>query len=856
MMKEGRIITRAVASDMANPRFEDARCKILIVRLSPYRDIEVSYSHLVLFDESRRALQDAFIDFAFLPPSQDRKTLTARGASWFYGRASGKSPSEFDIILISCSFTLELINLPWLLSQSGIPSSRQERLGSSTAPFLFLGGSSALTAGSLLRIEKDEVRESLIDAFFFGEGEGRVQDIVRIASDGLLQKKSKTAILSGIAEKVEGFWPCDSRFTAVRALSRQRPDVLVSPLILNGENAGHVKLAITAGCSGHCAFCLEGWDRRPFREKPLQELSEAGLALKRATGASDVELFSYNFNMHHQILALIPAMGRYFFNVSLMSQRLDILARSPQLLAAEFAAGKRSFTLGVEGISDRLRHYYHKGISGAQIWDAVSSILRRGARELKLFFIISGFEVEADLDELGAFCAEMVRFRDEAHSPTRIIVSAGYLVRLPFTPLQFAPLGNDRAVLEHIASRFEAICSENNLEFRLAASFEDYWADQLLSIAGPLAHKWISSCPENDFVYDLQVSRTTTKSLDEFLTKTANFSTLIAEKSEGYRPCFSFIESESHWNLLRSHYEQSVKHLGEQTRPRASQKQKSGTEGALPAKADDQRLLALIAAQEEAKAHFPHILVQVSEDEALAFSTEAYECAWLIRTLSALVPGAERALFKCRPMLPGEQWTKTFPEASASRFGLTGEKFFALYGPDISTLRKIVAHAATALNQHKENPGDSGRLPGPHTLLKSIRGATRLPITEYCILSCTLHKIDERRLTGLVQSWLDVQGLSFTLNKIENGYEFRISKNSLSKRSVGFIQYHTTSSDIILELGVREKVDIQTLADLLYEDCSEENILFRIGAWVNIPLRESVGRIPRHRSPSLEDIDR
>ncbi len=51
--------------------------------------------------------------------------------------------------------------------------------------------------------------------------------------------------------------------------------------------------------------------------------------------------------------------------------------------------------------------------------------------------------------------------------------------------------------------------------------------------------------------------------------------------------------------------------------------------------ADARRALALIAAQEESKAHFPHIFVKVSEDDALAFSTEAYECAWLVRTLSA-----------------------------------------------------------------------------------------------------------------------------------------------------------------------------------------------------------------------------
>ncbi len=136
MMREGRIITRAVAADMANPRFEEAGCRVLIARLSPFRDIEASYSHLVLFDESRRALPDAFLDFAFLPPLQDRRALAAQGIPWFFGRASGRSPAEFDIVLISCSFTLELINSVAALTV-GNSLSRSEGCRAPALPFSF-----------------------------------------------------------------------------------------------------------------------------------------------------------------------------------------------------------------------------------------------------------------------------------------------------------------------------------------------------------------------------------------------------------------------------------------------------------------------------------------------------------------------------------------------------------------------------------------------------------------------------------------------------------------------------------------------------------------------------------------------
>jgi radical SAM superfamily enzyme YgiQ (UPF0313 family) len=835
-LHEERIITEAVAADMGNPRFEEAACRVLIVRLSPFRDIEVSYSHLVLFDESRRAVPDAFLDFAFLPPLQDRKALATQGIPWFFGRASGRSPAEFDIVLISCSFTPELINLPWLLAQSGIPLCRAERLQRSNVPLLFLGGSSAVTAGALIKIEKGQVRESLVDALFFGEGEGRLEDIVRIAAEGLRQGTPKAAILADIASKVEGFWPCDSHFSAHRALPQQRPQMLLSPLVLNGENADHIKLAITAGCSGHCSFCLEGWDRRPFREKPLQELSGAALVLKRATGAVDVELFSYNFNMHHEILSIIPAIGRYFLHVSLMSQRLDILAEHPELLAAEFAAGKRSFTLGIEGISERLRRYYHKGISGAQIWASVSSILRQNARELKLFFIISGFEDDADLEELDSFCAEVASLKAATHSATRILVSAGYLVRLPFTPLQFAPLAPDRPVLERIASRFEAICGEHGLEFRLAVSFEDYWLDQMLSTAGPLAYEWLSACPAQAFVYDGHASRGSTRSLNDVLRKTADFPMLLAEKPADYRPCFSFVEDEDHWKLLRAHYERSAAHLRGQTRQRTSPHQRPHSPHGAMFGLDAQRALSLIAAQQEAKAHFPHILVKVIEDDALAFSTEAYECAWLLRTLSAIVSGAERALFRCSLALPNEQWAGTFPKAPLPRFGLSGEKFFLLYGPDATILRKIVAQASRALHdapcgqlaaQHRSPEG----VPGSFVLLECIEEAKALPAAETCMLLCTLCTNDERGVAHAIQTWLKAQDMHSTLRKLEDRYEYCASNHSTSRKLATYIQYNTSSSGIKVRLRVGRRADILTFADLLHKEFPTEEIIFRIEAW-------------------------
>jgi hypothetical protein len=96
-------------------------------------------------------------------------------------------------------------------------------------------------------------------------------------------------------------------------------------------------------------------------------------------------------------------------------------------------------------------------------------------------------------------------------------------------------------------------------------------------------------------------------------------------------------------------------------------------------------------------------------------------------------------------VLPHDQWTNVFPNATAPHFGLSGEKFFALYGPDVAILEKIVAHAS----KHSVS--------GSPALLESIEQANMPPITETCMLLCTISGMSGGRLASILRSWLDTQ---------------------------------------------------------------------------------------------------
>ena len=110
-----------------NPGWEDAGFRTLILRLSPFADVERSTPHLFLAQEIRAAFPDGYIDMAFLPAEQDRRSLKAAGLPLILGTQSHRSLGDFDLVLVSNSWLLEQANLPFLLSRSGVPLWSSER---------------------------------------------------------------------------------------------------------------------------------------------------------------------------------------------------------------------------------------------------------------------------------------------------------------------------------------------------------------------------------------------------------------------------------------------------------------------------------------------------------------------------------------------------------------------------------------------------------------------------------------------------------------------------------------------------------------------------------------------------------
>jgi hypothetical protein len=462
-----------------NPPWESSLLRVLILRLSPYRDVDRSTPHLFLAQAARRAEAQAYLDFCFFPAGPDRRLLEAAGMPLITGIESNRPLADFDLALASCSYHLELLNLPYLLLGSDVPLWAGER--GETYPPLILGGSSALAAQALIAKSGD----CLADGLFFGEGEEQAEELIRVL--GRSKGQSKGVRLAQAAQ-VEGFWPFGDLSRPVRQAVCRKPQARHAALrypILSGPEAGTARLQLSYGCPFRCSFCFEGHERRPYRTLPAAELLEAAVELKKASGAETLELASFNVNTHPELPGLLVGLNRLFHQVNFMSQRADILEGSPGLLEAELAAGKRSFTLGIEGLSARQRAFLQKGLGEAGIRRLLARLLAAGAREVKLFYLLTGYEKEQDFAEFEIFLGWLAAERERIGGGTRLIFSFNRLMRMPFTPLCYDRLlleqGHWRPLQERARQAVEAA---GCFEFRLASTWPEYAVAQVLVLGG------------------------------------------------------------------------------------------------------------------------------------------------------------------------------------------------------------------------------------------------------------------------------------------------------------------------------------------------------------------------------------
>lgn len=486
----------------------EARLRVLIVRLSSYADTAAGISHSFLL-QLARSVPGVYADLAFLPPTRDEALMREAGIPFLVGTGSKQPASAFDVIAISNSVVQELVNLPALLAGSGIPLSRQGR-ERAESPFVLLGGSNSYAVDILhgpigeVGPTDDADGEGLVDGVIVGDGEGAFPRFLETCIAAQSCDRSKRRVL--FRREVPGFldpaayredYSEDGRLIGIEAVEEApfpvkawrarntdlRTTFVEGPIWFDGDTAGASQLLVSAGCPYFCSFCKESWEQKPYRERDPETLINAALQLKANLGLSEVSLMTFNLNTFSGLGPLLDALEPRFHRVSLKSQRFDAIARSPRLLDRQLAAGKRTYTCAMEGISERVRAFLQKNLDEPTLLSGFRELFDRNIRQMKVFLIVTGEETEADLTEFAAFLGKLRAMMAGLKGKPTLTFSRAALFRPPLTPLQFCPSRRTLRELELLGQKIVEVVARAGFESRISAESWDAGLSEYLAWA-------------------------------------------------------------------------------------------------------------------------------------------------------------------------------------------------------------------------------------------------------------------------------------------------------------------------------------------------------------------------------------
>lgn len=451
-------------------RFHTATIRILVARLSSYEAVSLSMTHS-LMSQIYGELPYTFTDLAFMPKPTDYAMLKENHFPVWFGTNSKLAPDKFDVLSISHAVSMEQLNFVALLHDSGIPIFKQQRMERPDIPIIICGGANGGTTAPLAGdyVASDgRTYSCFIDAAIYGDGEEAAKQFIEIVQLGKEKGWSKLEVLAYCHGRVDGFYEPDRyvheydgkgilksirpsgpqyEFPVNRATVRNLDTVRtlenkILPFTGDG-NSVDVAIAGSVGCIGSagwgaCSFCREG-SEGPYRERSVDKVMEALSHATRNQGTKEVSFFSLNFNMYTDLFPLVERSVREGYKIGLISQRIDMLAETPEQVHVQRWLKKSNFTLGIEGISNRIRAFLNKNVQEWEILKVCREMMLGGAGELKLFYILTNMETEVDILEHAAFMEKVNALREKLGAKTRFRLSFTPLFPSAFTALQFAP---------------------------------------------------------------------------------------------------------------------------------------------------------------------------------------------------------------------------------------------------------------------------------------------------------------------------------------------------------------------------------------------------------------------------------
>ncbi len=514
---------------MQNNFLTDERpLKILIARLSPESSVWLSFSHSLIEKILVNGFgEKAVTDLFFFPENTEFSSLKSK-KNCLVSKRLGIPLGDFDIIAISNSVPMEVFNIYNILSMSGVALKLCDRLSDPRSPMVIIGGintpSISCVTGSIEGPAKDpdspgrffdDGSGSAVDAIFMGEAEANLPGFIKLILSDPGWKNKKYDILKTASEKLPGiYFPAEyihnfeyinegasagelslrsiekkdgGKLEPARAAVIKNIDDLPpfsEPVSEEEAGSASVPVEITRGCASMCSFCKEGYTQKPYREKSAESVVSCAAAARENSGIGLINLYSYNFNDHSNIHAIVESLIGRGMVPRVKSQRIDRSVLMPELIKTLFSMGSASPTFAVEGVSKRMRAYLSKNIDDKTLSAFSETVFISKPRQLKLFFIATGLENESDLKELSSMMTNLLNKRRE-HSPsTQLVISLMPVVNPQKTPLMFAPCEKPEKLFAVMKRIYQMFASYERVVVRNSISSGVHEITQILEAGG------------------------------------------------------------------------------------------------------------------------------------------------------------------------------------------------------------------------------------------------------------------------------------------------------------------------------------------------------------------------------------
>jgi len=418
----------------------------------------------ILYDQINRR-EDALAERVYLPWKDMETEMRAAGIP-LYALESKNPLAAFDIIGLSIPYETLFTNVLNAFDLAGIPFLAADR--DETFPLIIAGGHSTFNPEPLA---------PYMDAFFLGDGEAMLNDLLNIWQDWKKAGGRKIELLERLA-CLEGIYipsfydveySTDGRVTrfqpnnphapaeVLKRFSVPLPPPVTRFLVPNIDTVhNRVAVEIMRGCSRGCRFCQAGHILRPVRERPVDEVVDAIETALDQTGYEEVALLSLSSSDYTHILELIRAITERFagrqVTISLPSLRIE----SFSVEIMEKLRGLRpsgGFTLAPEAATERMRRIINKPVSTEQLLQTAADIFDHGWTSIKLYFMIGHpSETMEDVAAIADLCKQVYALgRKKVGGRVKVHAGISTFIPKPHTPFQWTTCDQTDAIREKLA---------------------------------------------------------------------------------------------------------------------------------------------------------------------------------------------------------------------------------------------------------------------------------------------------------------------------------------------------------------------------------------------------------------------